>query len=42
MDDVHSIHSIGVVENPLFADHEDHDGASYSEIKKKEDVSSEG
>ena len=35
MDDVHSIHSMGVVENPLYADHED-EGATYSGLMKKE------
>lgn len=38
MDDVHSIHSIGVVENPLYADHDGQDGASYAALKKKDEV----
>lgn len=36
MDDVHSVHSVGVVENPLYADHEDYGGPSYTDLQKKE------
>lgn len=35
MDDAHSVHSIGVVENPLYAEHEEV-GPSYAELQKKE------
>lgn len=38
MDDVHSVHSIGVVENPLYADQEDHEGLTYAGLEKKDEV----
>jgi hypothetical protein len=36
VDDVHSVHSIGVVENPLYADHEDYNEPTYAGLKNKE------
>ena len=37
MEDAHSVHSIGVVENPLYAEQEDYDaGPKYSDLRKKE------
>ena len=36
LDDVHSVHSIGVVENPLYADQEDYEGPTYAGLQKKE------
>ena len=35
MDDVHSVHSIGVVENPLYAD-EAYAGPRYADLDKKD------
>ncbi len=31
-DDAHSIHSVGVVENPLYADHEEYDLPKAKEV----------
>lgn len=36
LEDVHSVHSIGVVENPLYADQEDYEGPTYAGLAKKE------
>lgn len=36
MDDVHSVHSVGVVENPLYAEQEDYGDPSFAELEKKE------
>jgi len=39
-DDARSTHSIGIVENPLYAEQEEYTTPSYAELKKKEaDVS---
>ncbi len=39
-DDTHSTHSIGIVENPLYAEQEEYNSPSYASLKKKEaDVS---
>ena len=35
MDDAHSAHSVGVVENPLYAEHENY---TYDELAKNEEV----
>ena len=36
-DDSHSTHSIGIVENPLYAEHEEYTTPSYASLKEKED-----
>ena len=35
-DDGHSTHSIGIVENPLYAEQEDYTTPSYATLKEKE------
>lgn len=35
-DDTHSAHSIGIVENPLYAEQEDYNTPSYATLKEKE------
>lgn len=35
-DDAHSAHSIGIVENPLYAEQEDYNTPSYAALKEKE------
>lgn len=35
-DDVHSTHSIGIVENPLYAEQEEYNTPSYAALKEKE------
>lgn len=35
-DDGYSTHSIGIVENPLYADQEDYNTPSYANLKEKE------
>ena len=35
-DDAHSTHSIGIVENPLYAEQEEYSTPSYAALKKKE------
>lgn len=35
-DDLHSTHSIGIVENPLYAEQEDYNTPSYATLKEKE------
>ncbi len=35
-DDAHSAHSIGIVENPLYAEQEDYNTPSYATLKEKE------
>ena len=35
-DDVHSTHSIGIVENPLYAEQEEHTNPFHAALRKKE------
>lgn len=35
-DDLHSTHSIGIVENPLYAEQEEYNTPSYATLKEKE------